>query len=162
MSKKLTFICLFMLSIIGLNAQTYCYHLYKHYDNMGNAESRDSYRFITFDSNWLYPSEYASPYTSINNQVVCQSFKYSPKITNEDGDLYFGYYDPKDDGYLTSASSVMFYRFYYLVSKDKRSISYFRNLGNGNITEDCYERCDDMNCKQNDVTNTPPQRRRRR
>ena len=166
MSKRFLLICLFTLSIAGLKAQTYCYHLYKHYDNMDNAGPRDSYQYFTFEGNWLYPSEYPSPYTSINGQVVCQSFLYNSKITNEDGDLYYGYCDPKDlDFYygdiLTSTS--MSHTFYYFVSKDKMYISYFRSFGNGtNVTEDCYERCDNKNCLRGNETNTRVQRRRRR
>lgn len=163
MSKKLTLIFLFMLGIMGLKAQTtYCYHLYKHYDNMGNAEPRDSYQYITFKDNWLYPSEYALPYVNIDGQIVCQAFLYSRKKVN--GDLYYGYFDPKDGDFYSGdilGSTAMYNTFYYLVSEDKSRISYRRSFSNNNVTEDCYELCPDKNCKKDIVPNNPvsPMRR---
>ena len=58
MIKRLSIICLLMLSMAGVKAQTYCYHCYKYYDFQDIPyDYSGSYRYYTFRGNLLFESE---------------------------------------------------------------------------------------------------------
>lgn len=58
MAKRLTLICLFLLCIAGVKAQTYCYHCYKYYDFQDIPyDWSGSYRYYTFRGDLFFQSE---------------------------------------------------------------------------------------------------------
>lgn len=144
-------ICLFLLIIIGVKAQTYCYHFYKYINANGEAISRDYYMYITFQDNWLYPSQNANPYVSINGKVEYMAFLYTGRKT-VNGDLYYGYYDPKEfDIILGDINLPRYNSFYYLVSEDRKLI----NVVVKGVSTSCYELCPEKNCKKEKGSNAP-------
>ena len=153
MAKRLTWICLFLLCIAGVKAQTYCYHCYKSYENDAR-QSEDFYHYITFQGNCLYTSEFATPTVNINGMDVSQMYRYQGG-KDKDGNMYYGYalpqYDPLSNDIF--ASNMMYSMSGYLVSPDKRTINFITtNYNNGTIVF-CYELCPDKNCKKDTGSN---------
>jgi len=149
--NKMFLFCMFLFCSLGAKAQTYCYHCYKYTNYNGVAESRDYYKYITFQDNWLYPSQNASPYVSINGKVEYMAFLYTGR-KNADGDLYYGCYDPKErDPYIGDINLPRYNSYYYLVSEDRSMI----NVVVKGISVSSYELCTDKNCKKGNATTDP-------
>lgn len=148
MAKKIIFICLLLLTITGVKAQTYCYHCYKKYDN-DIPESQDYYHYFTFQGNYLYPSEFATPYVNIYGENISQTYFYNGKKV--DGAKYYGYIIPQSNPLSNDifAPNMMYNMSYYLVSSDMNIINYVTtNYSNNGIVVYCYEKCPDKNCKK--------------
>lgn len=148
MIKRITLVCLFMFSVIGLKSQTHCFHHMGHFDQMNNFQSRDWYQYYTFQGDWLYPSEFASPYVDFYGQIVCQAYVYSGE-KNKDGEKVYRYCDPKNLDPVIGDPTLNYFMGqgdYYVVSADTNKILHVTNYGEQQV--DYYEKCPDRNCKK--------------
>jgi len=160
MNKRLALFLLFLVSMTGLKAQTYCFHYYKHIDNLGVPEPRDSYEYITIKGDLLYVSEKDGSYKiGINGERDRTVYKYlGEKI---EGCLYYGMYDPQlmsaDDPFEfgRSLGKNLYNMFYYLVPADKSIINKGTHFDNGDTFIDCYELCPDKNCEKPTTPSVP-------
>lgn len=153
MVKRLTLVCLLLLAVAGVKAQTSCYHCYKKYDN-DTGQTQDFYHYFTFQGNYLYPSEFATPFVNINGIDVSQMYLYNGE-KDKDGNLYYGYTLPQSNPWSNDifAPNMMYSMSGYLVSPDKRTINFITtNYNNGTIVY-CYELCPDKNCKKGTGSN---------
>ena len=145
--------CLFLLAIVGVKAQTFCYHCYRKYDN-DTRQTQDFYHYFTFQGNYLYPSEFATPYVNINGVDVSQMYLYNGE-KDKDGNLYYGYTLPQSNPWSNDifAPNMMYSMSGYLVSPDKSIINYVTRNYNNSIIVYCYEQCPDRNCKKSTGSN---------
>lgn len=160
MDKRLAIIILFLFSMTGLKAQTYCFHYYKHFDKMGVPEPRDGYEYITIKGDLLYVSEKDGSYKIGNNGERDRTiYKYLGEKV--DGCFYYGMYDSQlMEGFDPLGLGQKLYRmFYYLVPADKSILNKVTRFDNGDTSTNCYEQCPDKNCEKPTKPNTPPIKR---
>ncbi|MBQ6305577.1 MAG: hypothetical protein IJK78_03330 [Bacteroidales bacterium] len=155
MKKRLTLICLLFFGIAGVKAQTYCYHCYKMYDEFDVPKTENSYGYVTFKGDYLYPSEKDGSYQiSAFDRKPSKNLYKCKTIVN--GALLYAKWDDTHNEY---AENVTFYIFpdkytYFLIATDKSEINYIHNgytSPNGNLTKKpytfCYERCPNRDCE---------------
>ncbi len=126
MAKKLSLICFLLLCVAGLKAQTtYCYHRYKHYDKNDIPQTVDSYEYLTFYGDWLYPSEKDGGYRKsvYDGKPLKQLYRYKKKVN---GCLLYSSWNEKannyDDEIINPVGGTHYS--YYLVSVDKSEVNH--------------------------------------
>lgn len=166
MNKILPTFCFLLLSMAGLKAQeTYCYHIYKHIDNMGVPESRKEYVYITFKGDLLWVSEkdgsYKIGYDGKRDKTI---YKYLGEKV--DTCFYYGMFEPRlmnnesgikeADDFGKYLGNSLYRMFYFLVTEDKSLINKVTRFDNGDTFTDCYELCPAQNCEKPIKPNTQP------
>ena len=154
MTKRLTLVCFLLFFIVGVKAQTYCYHCYKKYDKFDVPEEKNSYKHITFKGEYMYFSEkdgsYENAYWSDNKKIE-SLYKYTGKKV--DGALMYAYWSKWG---VPFGEYKFNYGIYFLVSEDRNYINFVvkRNL-NGKVVDNpytlCYERCPNEDCEKPQV-----------
>ena len=168
MNIRLALFLLFLFSLAGLKAQTYCFHYYKHIDNLGVPEPRDSYEYITINGDLLYVSEkdgsYKIGYDGKRDRTV---YKYTGEKV--DNCFYYGMFESRlmnnhsgikeADDFAKHLGGSLYRMFYFLVTEDKSLINKVDRFDNGDIFTDCYELCPNQDCEKPTKPNTPPIKR---
>lgn len=154
MDKRFTLICLFLLAITGMEAQTtLCYHCYKKYDKNDIPENKNFYAYFTAKDNYsiLYPS---------NKDGTCPTFpdgtpnkqlyKYTGK--NVDGAMLYAYWGTDLYAWPYNPNKYIFqYHKYLLISEDWNEINFvWTGYVDGKYDSEpftyCYKRCPFEDC----------------
>lgn len=146
MAKRLTWICLFLLAISGIKAQTYCYHCFKSCikTNTGfKYSNEDYYTTFTFTGDCLYTNNTYPPSGSSRSDRL---WKVST-ILNE-GVLMYTEYQKNIFGKWKEVEYVdTFFYHGYKVSGDRNTITYMKEGSSIPFEAYYFERCPDWNCR---------------
>lgn len=145
MFKRLTLICLLLLAVAGVKAQTYCYHCYQEYDKFDVPKPKDGYTYFTFKGDFIYFSKkdgsYQDGYDGKPKEMLYKFFGYS------DAALVYKWWCR--DFYMEKEKYTYSNAHILLVSKDKTKINYiFKGSKFVDACTTCFERCPYDECEK--------------
>lgn len=154
MTKRITFVCLFVFAVAGLKAQTYCYHCYKQYDKFDVPEPKNFYEYYTFKDDLMFESEKDGGGRIIDGKRTSPGY-YKLKEIGDDGTLM---YVSWTDLFTLDRSKYQYdYGLYILVSPDRSELNKVANgyfLNKIKVSDPftaCYKRCPDGDCEKSTV-----------
>lgn len=161
MVKRITLVCLLLLSFVGIKAQqTLCYHCYKKYDKNDIPVQQNYYVYITAKDNYsiiYWSNKDGSCPTFPDGTPNKQLYKYTGKKV--DGAMLYAYWGRNlnfmawHEAYKHGKEPdyVFKYHKYFLISEDWNEINFvWTGIIDGKYDSEaftkCYQRCPFEDC----------------